>query len=151
MSPDSQSLPTSGTSPSQSAADEELWDELLQLIEKGRVVPIVGRDLLTVDIDGQRVLLYRWLARQLADALGMAQGGSLAGRPAELVRKALSISATHPRALEMAGSAAYEAGDYAGALAYWEGLLAQLPEGSGAHSDLAAAITRTRALRAAPG
>jgi hypothetical protein len=71
VSPEPQSLPASGVSPQHTAADEELWDELLQLIEEERVVPIVGRDLLTVDIDGAQVFLYRWLAQQLADSLGV--------------------------------------------------------------------------------
>jgi len=83
---------------------------------------------------------------ELADAFGMAQGGSLEGRPAELVRKALAINPNHPRALEMAGSAAYEAGDYPRALLHWEQLLTQLAPGTGAHAELAAAIARTRAL-----
>jgi cytochrome c-type biogenesis protein CcmH len=82
---------------------------------------------------------------ELADALGMAQGGVLAGRPAELVRKALALGPTHPRALEMSGSVAYEARDYPRAVAHWEQLLAQLPAGSSAHAELSAAIARTRA------
>jgi hypothetical protein len=52
-------------------ADDELWEELLQLIEEARVVPIVGCDLLSVEIDGQTVLLHHWLARRLAEALGV--------------------------------------------------------------------------------
>jgi cytochrome c-type biogenesis protein CcmH len=83
---------------------------------------------------------------ELADAIGMAQGGRLQGRPAELVQKALEIRATHPRALEMAGSAAYEAGEYARARQYWEQLLAQLPADSTAHAQLSAAIARTRSM-----
>jgi len=83
---------------------------------------------------------------ELADALGMAQGGSLKGRPAELVQKALAVKPNHPRALEMAGSVAYEQGDYAKALLYWEQLLIQLPAGSAAHAELSAAISRTRAM-----
>ncbi len=46
---------------------------------------------------------------EYADALGMAQGGTLAGRPRELVLQALSLDPAHPKALELAGSAAYEA------------------------------------------
>jgi cytochrome c-type biogenesis protein CcmH len=77
----------------------------------------------------------------------MAQGGSLRGRPRELIAKALAIDSDHPRALEMAGSAAYEAGDYRMALSYWEPLLAQLRSGTFAHWELSAAIERTRALK----
>ena len=83
---------------------------------------------------------------ELADAIGMSQGGRLAGRPAELVQKALAISSTHPRALEMAGSVAYEARDYAKAAMYWEQLLIQLQPGTDTHAELSAAIARTRAM-----
>lgn len=83
---------------------------------------------------------------EFADALAMAQAGKFAGRPAELVQEALKLNPSHPRALEMAGSVAYEAGDYALALRHWERLLAQLEPGSGAHADLSAAIARTRTM-----
>jgi hypothetical protein len=42
------------------------WDQLLQFIEEGRVVPIVGQDLLTVETDGGPALLYPDLAGKLA-------------------------------------------------------------------------------------
>lgn len=79
---------------------------------------------------------------EYADALGMTQGGTLSGKPLELVRRALAISPHHPKALEMAGSAAYEQGDYAGALNYWRPLLAALEPGSKMHAELVAAIGR---------
>lgn len=79
---------------------------------------------------------------EYADAVGMAQGGRLAGKPRELIDRALALDATHPRALEMAGSAHYEAGDFRGAVRYWQQLLAQLPAGSGERAELAAAIAR---------
>ena len=79
---------------------------------------------------------------EYADALGMAQGGRLAGKPRELIDRALALDATHPRALEMAGSAAYEAGDFRGAARYWQQLLVQLPAESGERAELAAAIAR---------
>lgn len=83
---------------------------------------------------------------ELADALGMAQGGALRGRPQELIDQALALRPHHPRALEMAGSAQYEAGNYEQALKYWQPLLAQLPASSTRHQELAAAIERTRRL-----
>ena len=64
---------------------------------------------------------------EYADALGMAQGGTLAGRPRELVMHALTLDPTHPKALEMAGSAAYEQREYHSAAGYWRALLAQIP------------------------
>jgi cytochrome c-type biogenesis protein CcmH len=79
---------------------------------------------------------------EYADAVGMAQGGRLAGQPSELIGKALALDAAHPRALEMAGSAAYEGGDFRAAARYWQQLLAQMQSGSAEHAQLAAAITR---------
>jgi cytochrome c-type biogenesis protein CcmH len=83
---------------------------------------------------------------EYADALGMAQGGSLAGKPRELIDRALVLNPNHPKALEMAGSAAYEQGDYAAALRYWRPLLAALEAGSQPHTELVAAIARTERL-----
>ncbi|MBK9244271.1 MAG: c-type cytochrome biogenesis protein CcmI [Burkholderiales bacterium] len=79
---------------------------------------------------------------EYADAAGMTQGGRLAGRPRELIDRALALDATHPRALEMAGSAAYEAGDFHGAARYWRQLLTQLSADSSEHAELAAAVAR---------
>jgi len=85
---------------------------------------------------------------EYADALGMAQGGSLAGRPRELVLRALALNPNHPKALEMAGSSEYEQGDYKAALRYWRALLVAQQAGSRAYAELAAAIARTERLAA---
>lgn len=79
---------------------------------------------------------------EYADALGMAAGGRLDGRPSQLIDKALALDPQHPRALEMAGSAAYGANDFRGATRHWQQLLAQLPAGSAEHAQLAAAVAR---------
>jgi cytochrome c-type biogenesis protein CcmH len=79
---------------------------------------------------------------EYADALGMTQGGSLAGKPTELVGRALALDGRNARALEMAGSAAYERRDYRMAAAYWNDLLAQMPPGTPAYAELATAIQR---------
>jgi len=86
---------------------------------------------------------------EYADALGMAQGGMLAGKPSQLVLRALALDAAHPKALEMAGSAAYERRDYAMASGHWRVLLAQMPERSPEHRELAAAIARAEQLSVA--
>ena len=83
---------------------------------------------------------------EYADALGMAQGGALAGQPRELVMRALSLDPAHPKGLEMAGSAAYEQRDFAAAAQYWRQLLAQLPERSVQRQELTAAIARAERL-----
>jgi cytochrome c-type biogenesis protein CcmH len=67
----------------------------------------------------------------LADVTGMAQGRRLAGEPARLVQAALDLDPRHPKALALAGSVAYEAGDAAAARGYWERLAAVVPPDSG--------------------
>ena len=86
---------------------------------------------------------------EYADALGMAQGGKLAGKPRELIARALALDAHHPKALEMAGSAAYEQGNFEETLRYWRPLLAKLDAGSQQHRELTAAIARAERLAAA--
>ena len=81
---------------------------------------------------------------EYADVLGMAQGGSLGGRPTELVAQALAINPKHPVALEMAGSAAYAEGRYAEAARYWKELADTTPADSERHRELVAAIERAQ-------
>ncbi len=76
----------------------------------------------------------------------MARGGRLEGRPRELLERALALDSTHPRVLEMAGSAEVEQGRYAAALGFWRPLLEQLRHGTRRHDELAAAIARTERL-----
>lgn len=87
---------------------------------------------------------------EYADALGMTQQGRLAGKPRQLVDQALALKPDHPKALEMAGSAEYEQGNYAAALDFWRPLLTQLNPGSAMHRELASAIARTELLAASP-
>jgi len=55
----------------------------------------------------------------LADAVAMAQGGSLLGRPEELALRALKASPDDATANWLAGKAAAERGDAQAAIAYW--------------------------------
>lgn len=66
----------------------------------------------------------------LADVTGMAQGKRLAGEPARLVQQALDVDPRHVKALALAGSVAFEAGDYAAARGYWQRLVAVVPADS---------------------
>lgn len=88
-----------------------------------------------------KVALDPWVWCEYADVLGMAQG-TLAGRPTEAIAKALELQSDHPKALEMAGSAAYERRDFAAAAHYWQRLLPQLAEGSPPQQAVRAAIAR---------
>jgi len=81
---------------------------------------------------------------EYADAVALAADGRLAGKPRGLIDHALALNSRHPRALEMAGSAEVEAGNFTAALGYWEELLAILPAESPARPELARAVERTR-------
>jgi cytochrome c-type biogenesis protein CcmH len=80
---------------------------------------------------------------EYADVLGMAQG-TLAGKPTEAIQKALALRSDHPKALEMAGSAAYERRDFAAAAHFWGRLLPQIDDASPARQQLIAAIARAQ-------
>lgn len=77
---------------------------------------------------------------EYAEAVGMVQGRTLAGKPLQLVHQALALDPRHVPALDLAGSAAWEARDFAAATGYWQRLLEQLPAGSQRHAELSAAI-----------
>lgn len=85
-----------------------------------------------------------------ADALGMAQGGKLSGKPTELVARALELRSGYPKALEMAGSAAYEERQFALAAHYWSQLLLQMPQGTAGRQALQEGIARAERLGALP-
>lgn len=48
---------------------ETLWNRLLDAIEQGNIVPIVGPELLTVKFGNKEILLNHWLASELARRL----------------------------------------------------------------------------------
>jgi TIR domain-containing protein/SIR2-like protein len=55
---------------------ERFWDQLLNVIDEGRVVPIVGPDLLTLTHQNRVTTLYSILAERLAAYLGLPDAGS---------------------------------------------------------------------------
>ncbi len=81
-----------------------------------------------------------WL--EYAEARGMLQGGTLTGQPRQAIDKALSIDAANPKALDLAGSAAWEGGEFTTAARHWKRLLEQLAPDSARHVALTAAIER---------
>jgi hypothetical protein len=50
---------------------EAFLDDLLEYVEDGKVVPIVGEELLRVRSDGQELPLYRYIAGKLAERLAI--------------------------------------------------------------------------------
>jgi cytochrome c-type biogenesis protein CcmH len=55
-----------------------------------------------------------------ADALAMTQGRSLAGKPMELVRQALTLNPSHWKARSMAATEAFNRKDYSSAIEHWQ-------------------------------
>jgi cytochrome c-type biogenesis protein CcmH len=62
-----------------------------------------------------------------ADALAMANGQKLSGKPAALIDQALKLDPNNGKARYLAGFAAIEQGNTKAAIAHWEKLLAQIP------------------------
>ncbi|WP_425260746.1 c-type cytochrome biogenesis protein CcmI [Rubrivivax sp. RP6-9] len=60
------------------------------------------------------------LLSDMADALAMVNGRSLAGEPTTLVEQALKLDPDNMKALSLAGSAAFDRSDYATAVKHWE-------------------------------
>ena len=73
---------------------------------------------------------------EYAMASAMANGRELTGKPLELVNQALKLDPKNPKALQLAGTAAFQAKNYKKAIEYWEQVLSQVP----ADSDVAQAV-----------
>lgn len=84
------------------------------------------------------------LLTEYADLLATRAGGNLTGKPSALVDEALKLDPENPKALWLAGTAAFNRGDYLGAGRYWESLLKLLPPESEDAKSIAAAIAEAR-------
>jgi cytochrome c-type biogenesis protein CcmH len=89
------------------------------------------------------------LLADYADALGMTQGRNLQGKPLELVQRALETDPEHWKALALAGTAAFDRGDYGDAIAYWERLRRVVPADSEIGRATEASIAEARELAGA--
>jgi cytochrome c-type biogenesis protein CcmH len=85
-----------------------------------------------------------------ADALGMAQGQKLSGKPFELVQKALAIEPANKKALALAATASMEMGRNAEAISYWERLAGSLAPGSDDEKEVQQVIAELRGKSAGP-
>ena len=86
-----------------------------------------------------------------ADVLAMTQGQSLVGEPIKLVQRALQLDPKNLKALALAGSAAFERKDFAGALKYWVQAQQLAPPGSEFATGLENSIQQARAAGGADG
>jgi len=86
-----------------------------------------------------------------AEALALANGQNLAGKPAEAIARALKIDPKNQKALDLAGSAAFQANDYQKAIEYWQKLLTSLPPGSDELRTITEQISKAKELAAGKG
>ncbi|PYS59556.1 MAG: c-type cytochrome biogenesis protein CcmI [Acidobacteria bacterium] len=86
-----------------------------------------------------------------AEALAMANGQNLGGQPTEALNRALQIDPVNQKALDLAGSAAFQAGDYQKAISYWQQLLKQLPAGSEELRTISDQIAKAKELAGGKG
>jgi len=91
---------------------------------------------------------YRILGEQTevmllyAESMAMANGGILAGKPAELIVKALTLEPDNLNGLWLGGMAKVEEGDMTTAIKLWRRLETLLPPGSEAQQEIQGAISR---------
>jgi len=90
------------------------------------------------------------LLADYADVLAVMQGRRLEGKPAALAARALALDPNHRKALALAATAAMETRDYDGAIALWQRLQAQLPEGSEDAKQVASFIAEVEDMKRHP-
>jgi cytochrome c-type biogenesis protein CcmH len=91
-------------------------------VEIGRhadAVPIYEKAMKLIPDDPQMLVDY-------ADALGMLHGRKLAGKPEQLIQRALKIDPNHAKALMLAGTVAFDRKEFWQAAQYWERASANL-------------------------
>ncbi|MFV2057408.1 MAG: c-type cytochrome biogenesis protein CcmI, partial [Thiohalomonadales bacterium] len=76
------------------------------------------------------------LLADYADALAMASGRMMSGKPFEMIKKALSVEPNHQKALWLAATASFQAQQYPETLKYYQTLITQFPEGSDNYNQM---------------
>ncbi len=87
------------------------------------------------------------LLADYADVLAMAQGRRLAGAPAALVQRALTLEPRNKKALALAATVALEARDLDTSIAYWRRLEAEVAAGSDEARQVADVISEIDSAR----
>lgn len=110
------------------------FDEAAKALE--RAMPLIEKDAALLAV--------------YADVLAAQAGGSLEGKPRQIVERALKLDPDSTMALDLAGSAAFDRKDFGAAIKYWEHLQKLLPADSEYAESLKAGIAEARAQAAAP-
>ena len=83
---------------------------------------------------------------EYAFATAMASGRSLEGKPTELINRALQVDPENAKALQLAGSAAFQAKDYKKAIDYWQRVLKKVPADSEVGQTITERINEAKTL-----
>ena len=51
--------------------NDRRWAQLLKEIDRGNVVLVIGQELLSINVDGEQVLLKDYILREIANRLGV--------------------------------------------------------------------------------
>jgi len=86
------------------------------------------------------------LLADLAEALALRNGRTLAGEPTKLLERALKLDPDNDKILALSGSAAFERKDYKAAIRHWEALLKRPGVSGELARALSAGIAEARAL-----
>ena len=127
--------------------DAEGWAML------GRSYRVLGRNLEAAQAfakAGDVVASDPRLLVDYAESLALAHGGSLQGKPAELVARALALDPGNPLALMLSGAVSFQREDYAGAIRQWEKVQALLAPESDEARAVGDSIATARELAAKP-
>jgi cytochrome c-type biogenesis protein CcmH len=81
-----------------------------------------------------------------ADVLAMGRGQRMEGEPEKLVLRALELEPNNLKGLALAGTAAFERKDYAGAAAYWERMLPHVAPDSDDARSIQQNVSEARSL-----
>lgn len=81
-----------------------------------------------------------------AEALALANSRNLGGQPTEAINRALQIDPNHHKALNLKGTAEYQAGNYDKAIAQWQKLLKILPAGSDELKTITQQISKAKEM-----
>ncbi|MGE3571494.1 MAG: c-type cytochrome biogenesis protein CcmI [Burkholderiales bacterium] len=127
--------------------DAEGWELL------GRSYAVLGRFGESADAYAKAAVRSPDDPRLLADfaeALGMARGRSLEGEPARLIERALQLDPNNLKGLALAGTLAFDRGEFELAAGYWERMLPQVPPGSEDAGLIRENVAEARARAGAP-
>ena len=86
------------------------------------------------------------LLADYADALAVNNSRQIQGEPLKLVERALKLEPDNAKALALAGTAAFDRKDYAGAVRYWERLAQVAPPENQFMAQLQSSIAEAREL-----